>query len=286
MPSSFSRPTDRQRSRPTVECPLQPGVCAWGRAAVRRLHPRWGMRPEPSRPDTIISTLYSRFRHELPLDLEHHPLELSYREGVVTLTGELESISAKRRAVRIAEQLPGVAAIDDRICVEPASAMEDGALRAHFRDAFTAERAFVEWALREHRQGQDELVRSPPRARGEVTVSVDDGVVTLEGTAPSHTHRRLAVVLAWWIPGSRNIVDHMVVSPPEQDSDEEITDAVHIVLEKDPILDAGQIIVSTSRGVVTLTGAVPSREQREMAEDDTWYVPGVHDVANALEVRR
>jgi osmotically-inducible protein OsmY len=74
--------------------------------------------------------------------------------------------------------------------------------------------------------------------------------------------------------------------PPEDDSDDEIADAVRLVLEKDPFVDATQIRVGVRRSVVTLAGLVPSEPEREMAEFDAWYVFGVDGVQNRIEVRR
>ncbi len=102
---------------------------------------------------------------------------------------------------------------------------------------------------------------------------------------PSLTHKRLAGVLAWWVPGSRDVVDGLGVEPPEQDHDGEVTDAVRMVLEKDPLVDAARVRVSATNYVVTLEGLVPSESEREMAELDAWYVLGVDKVVNRIEVR-
>ncbi|NIO09735.1 MAG: BON domain-containing protein, partial [Deltaproteobacteria bacterium] len=38
---------------------------------------------------------------------------------------------------------------------------------------------------------------------GEIEIEVENGVVVLNGHVPSMSHKRLAGVLAWWVPGSR-----------------------------------------------------------------------------------
>jgi osmotically-inducible protein OsmY len=91
-------------------------------------------------------------------------------------------------------------------------------------------------------------------------------------------------VLAWWVPGSREVINGLAVEPPEEDSDDEITDAVLLVLEKDRFVTADQIRVRTQGRVVTLEGLVPNATIREMAEFDAWYVFGVDQVVNLLEV--
>jgi osmotically-inducible protein OsmY len=66
---------------------------------------------------------------------------------------------------------------------------------------------------------------------------------------------------------------------------EHIVDAVRLVLEKDPLVDASQLGVSTHQAVVTLTGVVRSEVERQAAERDAWCVFGVDEVKNDIEVR-
>jgi len=66
-------------------------------------------------------------------------------------------------------------------------------------------------------------------------VSVEDGVVTLDGRVSSLSHKSLAGALAWWVPGSRDVINGIEVAPPQEISDSEITEAVRLVLEKDPL---------------------------------------------------
>jgi osmotically-inducible protein OsmY len=48
-------------------------------------------------------------------------------------------------------------------------------------------------------------------------VVVDGDVVTLNGQVPSLSHKRLAGVLAWWVPGVRDVVDGLAVEPTQSD---------------------------------------------------------------------
>jgi osmotically-inducible protein OsmY len=75
------------------------------------------------------------------------------------------------------------------------------------------------------------------------------------------------------------------VVPEEVDNDAELCDALRIVLEKDPSLDAGSIGVQVKARVVTLQGTVSTEEQRRKALQDAWYILGVHGVDNRLQVR-
>ena len=59
---------------------------------------------------------------------------------------------------------------------------------------------------------------------------------------------------------------------------------MRLVLEKDPFVNADQLRVGVRRAVVALDGVVPTESERDMAERDAWYVFGVEDVINRIEV--
>ena len=68
-------------------------------------------------------------------------------------------------------------------------------------------------------------------------------------------------------------------------SDTEIKRDVEDELKSDPDIDATDIGVAVSGGIVTLTGFVRSYSQRRGAEEDAKRVAGVIGVANDIEVR-
>ena len=64
-----------------------------------------------------------------------------------------------------------------------------------------------------------------------------------------------------------------------------MTDALHLVLEKDPFINADQIRITSKDGTVILEGLVSNETESEMAEHDAWYVFGVDKVVNRLEMQ-
>ena len=213
-------------------------------------------------------------------------LVMDFEAGTLTLEGELEDIAAKKLALEHAAALPGVTGIVDRLHVRPAERMGDSQVRELVGRALLQEPAFGELAISAMAKGEEQSLREPAeRRRGWIRISVAGGVVTLDGEVPGLEYKRLAGVLAWWVPGSRDVINGLGIAPDEADNDAEITDAVRMVLEKDPFVNAGQIIVGTVDAVVTLAGLVPSETEREMAEFDAWYVFGVDRVLNEIEVR-
>jgi len=134
-------------------------------------------------------------------------------------------------------------------------------------------------------KGRPETVREPPDATCTIDISVENGVVTLDGDVVGLGQKRIAGVLAWWVPGSRDVINGLGVTPPEQDSEAGMTDAVRQVLEKDPFVNAESILVNTRGAVVYLDGTIPREAERTLAENDAWYVFGVDKVVNRLTVQ-
>ncbi len=73
--------------------------------------------------------------------------------------------------------------------------------------------------------------------------------------------------------------------PDDEDSEAEILDALRIVLEKDPTVDASQITARCQGAVITLQGLARNESERELAEFDAWALFGVDRVINRIDVR-
>ena len=154
------------------------------------------------------------------------------------------------------------------------------------RDALLHEPGLENCTTQVKRNGAWEIVREATvTPHGVIQVSVTEGVVLLGHHVTSLIQKRLAGVLAWWIPGIRDVINGMEVVPGQEDSDQEIAKAVRLVLEKDPFVNVERIRVTVKKAVVTLEGDVPSAPQSELAELDSWYVFGVDKVDNRLGVR-
>jgi len=234
-------------------------------------------------PEAIYARVHAALEREPRINLQRYPIHLRYEDGILTLDGEVEHIVAKKLARKLAA-VPGVQGVVERLRVAPSRTMGDGAVRNHVCDALLQEPAFATFAIAVRERGQSDTVRPASGTPfGVIEVGVIDGVVTLDGAVPSLSHKRLAGVLAWWVPGSRDVINGLAVEPPEEDSDDEITEAVRLVLEKDRFVRADQIRVRTRQRVVTLEGVVPNDAIREMAEFDAWFVDGVDRVVNRLE---
>lgn len=236
-------------------------------------------------PSIVIKQVIAALERDVRVNLHRSPIQVDFSDGLVVLSGEVEDIVTKRTAVEVAVSVSEVYGVGDRLRVAPAQRLGDGEVRDNVRRFLLEEPALMTCAFK--MKDKDSIVlkrQAPPEGCGEITLTVEEGVVHLDGHVCSLEHKRLAGVLAWWAPGSRDVINGLAVIPPQDGTDDEITDAVRLALEKDPLIaDAGQIRVNTRAGVVLLQGYVPTEEERKSAEADAWYVFGVTGVENHIE---
>jgi osmotically-inducible protein OsmY len=235
----------------------------------------------------LLDHIRAALRSEPRLGAEFAPDRVDIdTEGTLTIEGEVPSVAAKKLALERVAALPQVSGVLDRLRVAPASRMGDAEIRAHLREAFVQEPSFAALEIAELRGDDFEAVRGvPDNPRGRLLIEVNDGVVTLNGEVPGLASKRLAGLLAWWVPGSRDVVNGLAVEPPEEDAPIRIEEAVRIALEKDRFVDASQIRVGVHHTTVRLTGLVATESERDMAGNDAWYVFGVDKVVNEIVVR-
>lgn len=237
--------------------------------------------------DAVLKQVQAALEHEAHIDPQGGAIAMSLSDGILTLEGEVPSVGCKKTALMAAGKVSGVNGMVDRLHVTPAEFAGDGATRDAACKLLLRDVDFHNCGLRVRAKRQLETLREPiGDSSGAIELSVEDGVVTLTGQVISLSHKRLAGVLAWWARGCRDVVNGLEVVPSEEDNDDEVTDALRLVLETDPYVHADQIGISTRNYVVTLEGVVASEEERKRAETDAWCLFGVDKVINHIEVRR
>lgn len=234
---------------------------------------------------TLIREVRAALERDPRVNLHRYPIAVGCEaDGTVVLEGETESLGAKKVALELAASVPGCAGIADRLRVRPSVQMGDGAIRDRVRDSLLEEQSLARYAIYVRNGDSPKLVRESAAPRGDyIEIAVDAGVVTLNGQVGSLSHKRLAGVLVWWVPGTCDLVNGIEVEPPEEDNDDEIRDAVRAALEKDKLVRSDSIRVTSRNAVVTLDGTAVNRRQAAMAEADAWYIFGVDRVINLLQ---
>jgi osmotically-inducible protein OsmY len=234
----------------------------------------------------LLENVMAAFENEPRVNPHKDKISVEEADGIVILEGEVSDIVVKRLAPRLAESVPGVAKVENRLRVAPAEARGDGAIQDSLRRFVLSEPVFLNCTIRVTEKGVSQTLRNIlGESAGWIEFSAQDGTISLVGEVISLSHMRMAELLAWWTPGCQDVINSIRVQPSEEDTDAEVTDALCLGLEKDPLVQAEQTSVSTRDHVVTLDGYVRTEEERRLAERDAWYIPGVRDVVNRIEVK-
>lgn len=211
----------------------------------------------------------SELKHDVQSELLWDPLVPEARigvavsDGVVTLTGHLDTYAEKIAARRAVERVSGVKAIAVELDVIP--------LGIHHRSD-TEIAAAVEHALSWN--------TSVPQDR--VKVTVEKGWVTLSGELDWNFQRRAVERMIRPLKGVAGITDNIQIKslPIPVNLSNRIQDA----LTRQAVREARRIEIIMDGSVVTLRGHVHSWAERNAAEGATWSAPGVSRVNNELTV--
>lgn len=238
--------------------------------------------------DELLKTITARLEQDTRVNLHRSAITLGVEDNAIVLQGQVNTIAEKRAAIDTVTRTlleRGRWPIVDRLHVKPTARKENLELKQAAAAALNDEPVFRDYTLLTKVAENIETLRDKGPGNKVIMAAVSDGCISLSGQVESHSHRRLAEVLMWWTEGCEFVDNQLDIVPPERDTDNEITDAVRIVLEKDPLVHADQLRVGTAGGVVMLNGSVASEEERRLAIMDAWYVPGVADVVARIEAR-
>lgn len=209
--------------------------------------------------------LHTEILAELEFEPEVHPerIGVSVENGVVTLSGHVDSYSQKLAAERVVKRVYSAKALVDHLEVRLSS-------RDEVPDAELAEAAV---------QAVDHLTTVPPDS---VRITVREGHLRLDGTVDQHFQRLAAETAVRHLRGIRGVSNHVEVRPGA--SVEDVRLQIEASLQRCAEVDAGGIGVAAMDGRVTLTGNVRSLRERDEAEQAAWRAPGVTSVENRLAV--
>jgi osmotically-inducible protein OsmY len=126
----------------------------------------------------------------------------------------------------------------------------------------------------------------PQVGTNDLTVTVEDGVVTMTGNVVSYGTKDAIEKAAWRIAGVCEVHNNVVVDPKALNAipDDEIAANVRNRLDKDFLVPKGRVGVSVMDGNVTLTGTVGWNLQREAAQHEAQYTEGARSVTNLIRI--
>jgi osmotically-inducible protein OsmY len=203
---------------------------------------------------------------ELQWDTRVRPNEIgaAVKDGVVTLTGWVDSYLKKIAAEEAAHRVRGVKAVVNDIEVRlPGSAERTDA------DLTAAVLNALKW---------DAAIPA-----GNVDVTVSQGWVTLKGEVDHGFQKRAALRAICRLSGTKGITNLMMVKPRVLPTD--LKQQIERAFLRNAQTDARNITVEMEGGKVILRGTVRSSAEKQAAEDTAcWSAPGVTEVDNRIVV--
>ena len=199
-------------------------------------------------------------------------VKVESNDGVVTLTGTVPDKDDKNLAADTVENLPGVQRVDNQIKVEPSY--------PEHSDAWIAFK-----------------IRSTLLVKANVSaihtkVVVNDGNVTLSGTADNPAQKDLTEAYAKDIDGVKSVKNEIVVQDNpkaeavgEKIDDASITSQVKFALLGHESTSALKTHVTTTDGVVHITGDADSDAEKSLVSKLAQDVRGTKSVINDMVVK-
>ena len=206
--------------------------------------------------------------------LKDDSIKTESKNGIVTLTGTVADASHKSLAQDTVESLPGVKSVDNQLQIS-------GEQPAEHSDAWITMK--VKSALLFHRNVSGTGT----------TVYTKDGVVTLQGEAASMAQKELTTEYARDIDNVKEVKNEMTiaVNPATPDAtlgdkidDASITAQVKSSLMSHHSTSAMHTTVSTTDGVVTLSGIAKNDAEKSLVTKLVTDINGVTSVINNMTI--
>ena len=204
--------------------------------------------------------------------LEDH-VTVKAKDGVVTLTGTVQDKDDRALAADTVENLPGVKSVKNEITVK--------STYPEHSDSWMALKI------------RSRLLVKANVSAATTTVAVQDGVVTLGGTAENLAQKELTEVYAKEIDWVKSVKNDIVVKNlhatgetlGEKIDDASITTQVKYALLSHKSTSALKTKVTTTDGVIVVTGEAATDAEKSLVTKLAQDVRGVKSVSNNMNVK-
>ena len=188
---------------------------------------------------------------------------VSVKNGVVTLSGHVDTYSKKLAAEKAAKKVAGVKAVAEDLTV---------GISPSYRKTDSEIAEAVISALKWHSAVQDEKIK----------ITVEDCTVKLEGEVDWEYQRNNVKTAVENITGVRSVLDLIMVKPRITPTD--IQQKISAAFHRSATLDSGKITAEIIGSKVIIHGKVRSFMEKEDAERAVWNAPGVTSVESKIQI--
>jgi len=188
---------------------------------------------------------------------------VTVKNGIVTLTGTVDSYAKKMEAEDAAKNVLGVSAVVEQIEIK-------------FPNNWNKSNSAIAIEV------IDALAGNLAIPKDKIKVKVEDGWVTLEGEVHWNYQKEAAKKTIHTLAGVKGVMNYIIIKPDSQDEVEK--EGIELALLRNWSIDDKQIAVDVEGNNVTLNGNVNSIFQKSEAERIAWNAPGVWSVKNNLMI--
>ena len=188
---------------------------------------------------------------------------VSVKDGVVTLSGIVDSYAKKLEAEEAAKKVLGVRAVAQNIKVE-------------INDVWNKNDTEIATTV------LNALKLSLDISSENINIEVEKGYVTLNGELPWYYQKELAEKTVSQLLSVNGVANKIVIVPNIKNFFEE--EAIKPYLSENWLLANCDINISITKSQATLTGVVKSLYQKDLAERIVWNSPGVSSVNNNIHI--
>jgi osmotically-inducible protein OsmY len=258
-------------------------LVAKGVLGVKEVKSNIEVSQKSKRPDgEIRADIEQRLAYDVWID--DALIEVKVLRGNAILSGAVGSLAEKTRAFRSA-WVAGVTSVEDKDLVVDWSRSKK--MRRPIENYPMKSDEEIKQALKEA------FFYDPRLSPFNLTVSVENGVVTLSGQVHNLKAKQVAEQDANNTVGVWLVKNHLKVRPgmgphtsPKPDVDAELARKVRLALLRNPYTHQHEIGVTVNNQLVMLDGTVNSNLEKAKAEDVVSAVKGVAAVMNNLRVNR
>ena len=188
---------------------------------------------------------------------------VSVKNGIVTLSGQVDTYSKKIAAEKAPKRVAGVKAVAEDIQI--------GVSSVYTKTDTEIAQAVVN-ALKWHAAVEEEKIK----------IKVENGNVTLQGEVEWEYHRTNAKTAIENLTGVLSVFNLITVKPKITASD--IQQKINSAFLRSATIDAKKITADVMGSRVTLRGTVRSFTEKEDAENAAWNAPGGISVTSKIEI--